>query len=604
MKKIQNQKWVLLISSLSLAAFSSLHAKADYPACPQNQTAEELEKWRQGAMSKLGFSSQSSSSSYGMGGGYYGGSYYGNETIQSVTTSIESCFPTKIPACLQHVHDYAEQQWTAYLPPATETAEETQRRVLPKEFWDQSSVSNGKPERFVLFQQTPGSHSYKDIEQIAREKGWPMVRYKSRMSGGFDDTTSLLMIRVPGNKLTPPVNYDQYVNIPIPAEPNDRSGPLDQVKAIPEKKLPSPDEYRNPNTNYSLGSTVTVVTVEKKDGNKPGKVYFTFYRRYGEQYFRRDSNPSVRSACYSCHPNGVRAISPYGYHVRDSEHARGLTKPEHEWLATQEMNNSMNQNNGFEMVDWGKVRDPSGKLRPLLNPAGMGPVVGPIHPLNKKVTTGPDGHPQTVYPSRTKEFIVGEDGNHGCARSGGYLSATNVIRLPDINGRGGPGRANVFTLTDNPPINWQKVRDQMSCASCHNNRIRGSLNMNTSFNEIAFKILVDQSMPAGAHVDPSAGNGHVHDDLNPNERIALVNCLRQEFDIERTKMPEWLAQVSCSGDSNSNVTSAINGVFPQTVVGTPAPVPPEGVTTRSTPVPQQSSTSTPETQPSSAGRAN
>lgn len=604
MKRFHYSQLALFVSGLSLATLSVLPAMADYPACPQNQTAQELEKWRQGAIGTLGV--RSGQPFYYNGGGMAGYGDSSGDPVAKLTTSIESCFPQKIPACLQRVHDFAEQQWVERLPPAPDTPEDQKRRLLPKEFWDEASVVNGEPTQFAFFKKNADGHGYKDIEEIAREKGWPMVRYKTRMSGGFDRTVSLLMIRVPGNKLTPPVNYDQYVNIPIPAEPNDAYGPLDQVKSVPEQKLPSPDDYNDPNKARSLPKIVTVVTVEKKQGDKPGRVYFTFYRNGGSSTFLHDRNPNPRAECYSCHPNGVRAISPYGFNVRDSELANGVMKPEAQWLATQEMNNSMNQNNGFSLVDWGKVVDPSGKQRPLLNPAGMGPVLGPIHPLNRKVITGEDGRPKTIYPTRTKEFIVGEDGQGGCARKfSPELGGWNGQQIKLTTGRGGPSQANLFKMTDGLPINWQKVRDQMNCASCHNNRIRGALNANISIEEIAFKILVDQSMPVGVHTTSRAGNGSVHDDLNANERIALVNCLNEEFKTEQTKVPEWLSQVSCSGDANANVASAINGMFPQPTVGSPHSVPRQGVTNRRAPVPRghHSTASEAESTPSS-DRAN
>lgn len=601
MRKLSHSEWILFISGLSLAVLSSLPAKADFPACPQNQTAEELEKWRKAAIGSFSDSNQPNSVKLE------------TDTASKLASSIESCFPTKIPACLQRVHDYAEQKWVAILPMEPDTPEDRKRRVLPKEFWDESAIVNGEPTKFSFFKQNPDGNGYEDIEQIAREKGWPMVRYKTRMSGGFDSTTSLLMIRVPGNKLTPPVDYDQYVNIPIPRDPADEEGPIDQVKSVPQHKFPGPDDYRDPNKAIWMPSTVTVVTVEKKEGNKPAKVYFTAYHRENAGSFTLFRTPQLNKLeCYSCHPNGVRAISPYGYNVREAELAHGIMKPEAEWIATQEMNNSMNRNNGFGIVDWGKVKDPSGKLHPVLNTAAMGPALGPIHPLNHKVITGEDGRPKTIYPTRTKEFIVGEDGKGGCSRNFSWTSNWTNNRAYGLQGnqislrdhRNGPSMANVFTMTDNPPINWEKVRDQMNCASCHNNRIRGSLNEQTSFTEVAFKILVDQSMPVGAHSTSPAGNGSVHDDLNPNERIALTNCLKAEFDIERKMTPEWLSQVSCSNDQNANVTSAINGMFPQPTVGSHRPVPRQGVSNRRTPVSRPRHGVTSETPASSNGRAN
>jgi hypothetical protein len=68
---------------------------------------------------------------------------------------------------------------------------------------------------------------------------------------------------------------------------------------------------------------------------------------------------------------------------------------------------------------------------------------------------------------------------------------------------------------------------------------------------VEFKILVDQSMPVGAHANPhdqGSASTPVLDQLNANERIALVNCLEAEFNIESTKEREWAAELPCGSD--------------------------------------------------------
>jgi hypothetical protein len=70
-----------------------------------------------------------------------------------------------------------------------------------------------------------------------------------------------------------------------------------------------------------------------------------------------------------------------------------------------------------------------------------------------------------------------------------------------------------------------------------------------SFYELAFKVLVDQAMPFGSHrnfLTPGKAGVSVQDELNPNERIALVNCLRAEFDEEQKQVPAWLREVACT----------------------------------------------------------
>ena len=66
--------------------------------------------------------------------------------------------------------------------------------------------------------------------------------------------------------------------------------------------------------------------------------------------------------------------------------------------------------------------------------------------------------------------------------------------------------------------------------------------------QVQFKLLVDQSMPLAMHQNPlDAGNetGGVTDQLTPDERFALANCLEAEFDLEQENLGKWLTQESC-----------------------------------------------------------
>ena len=88
----------------------------------------------------------------------------------------------------------------------------------------------------------------------------------------------------------------------------------------------------------------------------------------------------------------------------------------------------------------------------------------------------------------------------------------------------------------------------MNCASCHNNRSRGALNELTDYAQIDFKILVDQSMPLGAHVNPlenGDAQSEATDELTADERIALANCLEEEFKLEQQELAKWLTATSC-----------------------------------------------------------
>lgn len=147
-----------------------------------------------------------------------------------------------------------------------------------------------------------------NVEQIAAEKGWPAVRYKSRHAGGFDsETPSLLMILVPGDKVTPAVNYDRWLNIALPAD----VAPF-ELTPSPQAPVPSVGDYAAElQGGRSMPRTFTMVTVERAQEGVQGQVFFQMFNRgqSGSGIFTPQSNSSVDS-CYTCHPNGLRAISP------------------------------------------------------------------------------------------------------------------------------------------------------------------------------------------------------------------------------------------------------------------------------------------------------
>jgi hypothetical protein len=192
--------------------------------------------------------------------------------------------------------------------------------------------------------------------------------------------------------------------------------------------------------------------------------------------------------------------------------------------------------------DWGTAADPaSGKPKKFLVPASYGPIIGSLAPLTREEKTNADGNKTITFPTRTKDAILGKDGAPGCARLRPTVSVVDIFNRA-------PGRGDTYTLTQDPPIRWERVRDAMKCASCHNNKQRGALNSGTGWGEIDFKVLVDQSMPYGWHRNPldrGDADKPVLDLLNQNERIAVVNCLLAEWRQEQGKTLEWLKENSC-----------------------------------------------------------
>jgi hypothetical protein len=500
-----------ILVSVAALGFTHLALAANYPACPASQNSAELEKWKNDA----------------------------TEVSQdTVALQIEQCFPNQIPACLERLHSYFAPHGVD-VGSSTDTSEDFENMLLPKEFLAPGSAFNINGS-FILYQGVPGTSTYKDFETIAKERGWPTVRYKSRLGGGFDHTPSLLMVRITGASLNPPSNYDRYVNIPLPADPGEADMKSADVVPVPTTKIQFDYSTEVAGDSADYPTTLTMVTLNKatRDG-KPSRVLFNkFVRTQGSPFFV-SQGPQSLPYCYSCHPNGARAISPLGYHVRGSQVQTGQVKPEEMWLATQEMNNSMNANNGYRPATWGEVKDSQGKLRKLLDPVAYGPLYGPVHPLNRTTTTDAQGT-HVVYPTRTQNFIVGSDGKSGCAYS------QTEIALKDTRA---PGRDNVYDMDPSLPVDWKKVKNAMTCASCHNNVIHGGLNVATNFDHIAFKIVGDQSMPMGLHRDPrdfDSATATVQDALNGNERIALVSCLKAEFQLENGHTTDWLKDVSCS----------------------------------------------------------
>jgi hypothetical protein len=365
-----------------------------------------------------------------------------------------------------------------------------------------------------------------DIEEHAKSLGWPVARYKSRHAGGFDPATpSLVMIEAPGAMQNPPVTFDRYVNIAIP-----KDDAPDDLNPTPQKHFPDSSTLGNDTTD-SLPHITTMVTVEHANRDSKARLYYQMFRRQGRTYEASSPSNPMQSNCVRCHPSGLRAISPLGYHVRAGE---AQLAPDN-WMQVKRLNADMTagQHGG---ISWGGIANEDGTFHQLLNTADFGPVFGASEPLSQN--------------TRTKEFIVGADGISGCQNKRGTVNVT------DIFGRA-PGRNNIYTFTSSPPVDWQKVSDAMDCQMCHNNERQGVLNGLTSMDQVDFKILVDQSMPFGAHKNPLDQSNDpatpVVDDLNPNERIALANCLQAEWVSERTKTKEWLQAVPCDAATAKHI---------------------------------------------------
>jgi hypothetical protein len=439
---------------------------------------------------------------------------------EAVSANIKSCYPAVVPKCVERINGFALRN--DYADSDLDGSVDT--------------LAQKQPPEELRDPQNPGGYWIPDnIEQIAQQKGWTSVRYRSRHAGGFDPSTpNLMMVYVPGDKVSPPVKFDRWLNFPLPKDYAD-SLPLESLDPTPVLGPPRRDAYASLN---SFPRTFTMVTQDLAPTAVPEatRVYFQKFHRGDESpTFLPEAISDVRSACVSCHPSGLRAISPLGYHVRAGE--KSLSKEN--WDAVELINRKMGEAASNLPPKWGDA-DVGGVTKPFYRPEFQGAIVGATKPANSF--------------SRTREFIMG--GTTQGRQFSGCYNSTPTVSVTDIFGRKpGMGQNNIVSLSQSAAqnIDPDKVIRAMNCEGCHtgssrSERKRWSLNSFTS--QISFKILVDQSMPFGIHTnsfDEHHAVGTSADGLNGDERLALHNCLRAEFEEEQTaeNTLKWLKQESC-----------------------------------------------------------
>jgi hypothetical protein len=199
-----------------------------------------------------------------------------------------------------------------------------------------------------------------------------------------------------------------------------------------------------------------------------------------------------------CHASPLRPISPVGY-INTTGREQPMT-PEH-----QREVDAINEVLAADRVVWGSYtsngrehhRGPARDLMPL-------------------------GFAPKNSPTRKEEFLRNCSSGIGPTGYSGF--GAYYAELPGIN------QGNV---------NWEKVASAMNCTTCHaQGKIRGALTERFSRSEIRFKVLVDRSMPED-------------EDLNMDERLALVACLEAErndpaVQDEWKKGGRWMKTVSCT----------------------------------------------------------
>ena len=314
-----------------------------------------------------------------------------------------------------------------------------------------------------------------DILELAKKKGWKTVLYKTRSTGGFDRAPNLFMIAIS----TP------EKDIFLQTSPHPDISDSTKNNPVPEPRNGKIHDAQN---------TLTVITVDKTQDPPVGQM--RKLARTGERNGYQWTNNISNNSCTGCHTLPLKPIAPLGYKHVNGEEQR--MSPEQE-AQVDAMNYLLKQ-----PVCWGefKVGYKVKRLGPPISSHRLG-----WAPVNSN--------------TRTDDYIK------ACA---------SVVPSYTYNGFGGY-KATV-RQKDPSSINYRKVAEAMSCTECHDNANRGVLHEGFSREEVAFKILIDRTMPP---------NGTLTDD----ERLALYNCLQMEqADLKKEwrKSGEWMTGASCFGD--------------------------------------------------------
>lgn len=315
-----------------------------------------------------------------------------------------------------------------------------------------------------------------NVLKLAKEKGWKAVSYKTRSTGGFDFGPNLTIIAIPG------ADKDVYLQI----SPKAQSDYHNRVN----------DPYPEAGLDMSKGQeTLTIITVDKTKNPPVGQL-----RKLGpagtDGAYSWNNRTHVEG-CTECHASPLRSISPRGYHTTNGDEKR--MKPEDEKTVS-EINEMMT----VPGLSWGKLKTSDGREVPR-------GVDGSQHPLGWAPPNSSTRKPEFLQQCATRN------------RSFSYRSITGDYKYET-------------RMSDTPKIDYEKVATWMSCSQCHSNTVRGALHPGFSNQEIAFKLLVDRSMPPGA-------------DLNNDERMAILNCLyeeRSQVRREWSQAGEWLKKEECA----------------------------------------------------------
>jgi len=278
-----------------------------------------------------------------------------------------------------------------------------------------------------------------------------------------------------------------------------QTSPHETPLSNPRSNLPlSENEILNSKNNLTL-ITVDKTTKPHDKTTKPQVAQLRKLVKMGEDYNWETKTESVDS-CFSCHTGPLRAISPKGYSEINSSEKK-LSLEDHKKIEA--INLTLE-----EFKSWGTTKRGQYDIK-----------------LGAAMNSQPYGWATDSSKTRSEKFIK--------------QCSTNEKQ---IRYKGFSGYVFNVNLTESPAINYKNVALAMNCYECHNNRLHGALHSNFSFDEIVFKVLVDRSMPF-----------ILLSSLSMNDRIALVNCLKEEFGNRKNRR-KWIEEApflttaSCDGD--------------------------------------------------------
>jgi hypothetical protein len=416
-----------------------------------------------------------------------------NLQYTKVKEDLQECFGDKAPSCMKDLNYYVNEK----INPMGDNY--PYYSGLEKLYSENVSLKSEKelPEEF-LAKDVNGNIKDgivkfpSDIYEIAKKKNWPITSYKTRDMGGFDPTNNLVIVAIPGPK------KDIVMQISI------------DMDASPYETIlnPIPKPYSGKETKGH--NTLTIISVDKTVNPPVGQLRALLKTGYDDvetlYAWQKDTNTFGTKNCIQCHASPFRAISPVGYKFFNGEE-KSMGKEQEKTV--DEINKILSRSG----VSWGSAIASNGQE------VRFGP------PIDSQ----PLGWAPADSVTRKQEFIEKCSSErqpvyHKSRVYGHYK--VNVI--PNMEAK----------------MDWQKISKAMNCVSCHNGKNRGVLHTGLSESTINFKVAVSREMPESD--DPE---NPLHPDLNPDERLALLWCLkkeRQAVSEEWRKSGSWLQKTKCN----------------------------------------------------------